>query len=996
QRVFDLLLDAVEDGNVGDMLAWMPRCDDINQRDDVTYQPLIQGGDDDVVLTLLLANANVEATLKDEPLILACKLGHDDILQLLLARGANVNYATEMGATALHMASQKGFVGIVARLLDYGADPHRPLKAAVVQIWHVEVDLVEFAKLPLIVLELARFLVDKGGASVDLPCLDGTTPLHVACQEGHAEVVALLLANTTNVNVAQEGKLLLEVLAPVLSEHVALRMVLRDLPICVVHGHVVERPGHSYSWATFLDPNLPVRSTVRANVVQAVLQHPSWTMGATHVADVYKALQNAKDRHGRRALQLSDGSIRSLFKHLLYFCARYEIFDGPPVYVGPKVVVVHAFDHGICHQVFDMNTTDLGVLDLSGFIAANQMLGQWSAERHSAHRKTENDLAKWNHAFGHWDKDKNGQLNLNEFLGYCDHICGGQLKVAMKFMASHADYMREVRCRRLVHKPVVLELLPALDPSVFRDGVANLHLTGQGHTTIAMAPYENVLVLPAADRSLDDIWTKEHPSDHQMRSYLLDVATGLQHLHECNVVHGDLKASNVLRVHNQLKLIGLDAARSVGQMMGSKFTSGILPPGLFYKLNTPEEEAMHDAYWRGGDAAMTCRSWAKIKPRGGVVVRVGHSHEKSPNAGLPYEVATAATAIDAWALGCLVYQMHSGMELVATDNYQDVVVDRMLSAASWTDDALRQRVHSHVHDDLAQDLVLKLLVVTPSARATMEAVVSHPYFAGRSSSAISCVTAVVQSQVNLMARLDKLSVALEDQATTIDRRSRHVLKKAESTTMDLVTAMLAAADDMKDMPSAFVLLPCKLETLATPASEEIHSFVDNLCGILDQIVDTLAAEAPVAPLVAALTHGEPRYLYLVDERSGQLVLPPEEDDHKHVYPILLSTESTENYMNFVAVTLPCIQRGLGLLQKDNWLAHGFDKSESVEEDEGDYVASLVVGKAHVRTAAVRALHEVLRKFDPERTFAGLERVVLEDGAIIWTKQPKQQNAVLMA
>ncbi|RHY79282.1 hypothetical protein DYB26_003264, partial [Aphanomyces astaci] len=129
QRVFDLLLDAVEDGNVGDMLAWMPRCDDINQRDDVTYQPLIQGGDDDVVLTLLLANANVEATLKDEPLILACKLGHDDILQLLLARGANVNYATEMGATALHMASQKGFVGIVARLLDYGADPHRPLKA---------------------------------------------------------------------------------------------------------------------------------------------------------------------------------------------------------------------------------------------------------------------------------------------------------------------------------------------------------------------------------------------------------------------------------------------------------------------------------------------------------------------------------------------------------------------------------------------------------------------------------------------------------------------------------------------------------------------------------------------------------------------------------------------------------------------------------------------------------------------------------------------------
>ncbi|ETV85206.1 serine/threonine protein kinase, variant [Aphanomyces astaci] len=950
-----------------------------------------------VVAELVAANANVQ--LRDmagrTPLDLAMRcnnttvvevmrecLAADEALATILREGLSWNHRFQNGKSVLILAARRGRVDIAQAAIAHGCD----------------VNLHDFAHNTALLwaarnghLNMVDLLTTcRPDCDLNSRGYMNWTPLQWALHNKHFHVAHILVGRGCSWLLPWQGKLLLEVLAPVLSEHVALRMVLRDLPICVVDGHVVERPGHSYSWATFLDPNLPVRSTVRANVVQAVLQHPSWTTGATHVADVYKALQNAKDRHGRRALQLSDGSTRSLFKHLLYFCARYEIFDGPPVYVGPKVVVVHAFDHGICHQVFDMNTTDLGVLDLSGFIAANQMLGQWSAERHSAHRKTENDLAKWNHAFGHWDKDKNGQLNLNEFLGYCDHICGGQLKVAMKFMASHADYMREVRCRRLVHKPVVLELLPALDPSVFRDGVANLHLTCQGHTTIAMAPYENVLVLPAADRSLDDIWTKEHPSDHQMRSYLLDVATGLQHLHECNVVHGDLKASNVLRVHNQLKLIGLDAARSVGQMMGSKFTSGILPPELFYKLNTPEEEAMHDAYWRGGGAAMTCRSWAKIKPRGGVVVRVGHSHEKSPNAGLPYEVATAATAIDAWALGCLVYQMYSGMELVATDNYQDVVVDRMLSAASWTDDALRQRVHSHVHDDLAQDMVLKLLVVTPSARATMEAVVSHPYFAGRSSSAISCVTAVVQSQVNLMARLDKLSVALEDQATTIDRRSRHVLSKVESTTMNLVTAMFAAADDTKDMPSAFVLLPCKLETLATPASEEIHSFVRNLCGILDQIVDALAAEAPVAPLVAALTHGEPRYLYLVDERSGQLVLPPEEDDHKHVYPILLSTESTENYMDFVAVTLPCIQRGLGLLQKGNWLAHGFDKSESVDK------ASLDVGKAHARTAAVRALHEVLRKFDPERTFAGLERVVLEDGAIIWTKQPKQQNAVSMA
>jgi ankyrin repeat protein len=61
--------------------------------------------------------------------LIACSLGgHQEVAELLVARGANVNLRSEKGPTALMTAAANDRVELVQFLLDHGADPN--LKAS--------------------------------------------------------------------------------------------------------------------------------------------------------------------------------------------------------------------------------------------------------------------------------------------------------------------------------------------------------------------------------------------------------------------------------------------------------------------------------------------------------------------------------------------------------------------------------------------------------------------------------------------------------------------------------------------------------------------------------------------------------------------------------------------------------------------------------------------------------------------------------------------------
>ena len=102
---------------------------------------------------------DVDATVEEDrrpPLWLACWRNHVDVATLLLDRGATMELADALGATALFISAQLGYVEAATLLLDRGAE------------------------------------VDRSDAK-------GMTPLSVACFEGHLVLATLCLARGADV-----------------------------------------------------------------------------------------------------------------------------------------------------------------------------------------------------------------------------------------------------------------------------------------------------------------------------------------------------------------------------------------------------------------------------------------------------------------------------------------------------------------------------------------------------------------------------------------------------------------------------------------------------------------------------------------------------------------------------------------------------------------------------------------------------------------------------
>ncbi len=89
---------------------------------------------------------------------------------------------------------------------------------------------------------------------------------------------------------------------------------------------------------------------------------------------------------------------------------------------------------------------------------------------------------------------------------------------------------------------------------------------------------------------------------------LRQVFEAVQHLHEQNLMHSDLKMVNIVRfrVDNKLRLIDLDASARIAPVggeeesfSGAKFSSAILPPEMIERIETDEKLEELNEYWAG-------------------------------------------------------------------------------------------------------------------------------------------------------------------------------------------------------------------------------------------------------------------------------------------------------------------------------------------------------------------------------------------------------------
>ena len=137
------------------------------------------------------ANVNaVDSGRSQNALMWAAAEGHSDVVDLLIASGADPKIASKAGFNPLVFAVQKGNTHSVSSLLTAGLSPNyaMPNGTSVLQV------AVLGAK-----TEVASVLLDAG-ANVNVADTNGFTPVHIASQAGNLKLVESLLAKKANPN----------------------------------------------------------------------------------------------------------------------------------------------------------------------------------------------------------------------------------------------------------------------------------------------------------------------------------------------------------------------------------------------------------------------------------------------------------------------------------------------------------------------------------------------------------------------------------------------------------------------------------------------------------------------------------------------------------------------------------------------------------------------------------------------------------------------------
>uniref|UniRef100_A0A8C9NX06 Ankyrin 1 n=1 Tax=Serinus canaria TaxID=9135 RepID=A0A8C9NX06_SERCA len=128
------------------------------------------------------------------PLHCAARNGHVRIAEILLDHGAPIQAKTKNGLSPIHMAAQGDHLDCVRLLLQYSAD-----------IDDITLDHLT----PLHVAahcghhRVAKLLLEKG-AKPNSRALNGFTPLHIACKKNHIRVMELLLKTGASIDAVTE------------------------------------------------------------------------------------------------------------------------------------------------------------------------------------------------------------------------------------------------------------------------------------------------------------------------------------------------------------------------------------------------------------------------------------------------------------------------------------------------------------------------------------------------------------------------------------------------------------------------------------------------------------------------------------------------------------------------------------------------------------------------------------------------------------------------
>jgi len=217
-------------------------------------------GDEQVVELLLDAGANLEQTNEEEltPLMLACRAGYAGVMKRLVSAGADVNAVNAEGVSALLCAAEAGERSIAAHLAPLVKEEIRSVAESTTAGWglgdleedkHREMirrmlDAAAKGKRPVVEKLLAqRFSPD---ASEEPDEALRVTPLMVATQYGHIDVMKVLIHGGADIHLVAEGQSVLQrALVPLFTAPERQRAAIRLLVAAGADVNAVDRDGRT-------------------------------------------------------------------------------------------------------------------------------------------------------------------------------------------------------------------------------------------------------------------------------------------------------------------------------------------------------------------------------------------------------------------------------------------------------------------------------------------------------------------------------------------------------------------------------------------------------------------------------------------------------------------------------------------------------------------------------------------------------------------------------